>query len=64
MARFSRLEVLNAMVESGLVPVFYHSDLDVAKHVVDARARGGRGCSSLLIGGNLHCQCLVSWHSM
>jgi 2-dehydro-3-deoxyphosphogluconate aldolase / (4S)-4-hydroxy-2-oxoglutarate aldolase len=41
MARFSRLEVLNRIVEVGLVPVFYHGDLEVASQVVAACAAGG-----------------------
>jgi 2-dehydro-3-deoxyphosphogluconate aldolase/(4S)-4-hydroxy-2-oxoglutarate aldolase len=41
MARFSRLEVLNRIVEVGLVPVFYHGDFDVASQVVAACAAGG-----------------------
>jgi 2-dehydro-3-deoxyphosphogluconate aldolase/(4S)-4-hydroxy-2-oxoglutarate aldolase len=41
MARFSRLEVLNRMVEVGLVPVFYHGDIEVAAQVVAACAAGG-----------------------
>ncbi len=41
MARFTRLEVLNAIVETGLVPVFYHRDIEVAKKVVAACAAGG-----------------------
>jgi 2-dehydro-3-deoxyphosphogluconate aldolase/(4S)-4-hydroxy-2-oxoglutarate aldolase len=41
MARFSRLEVLNAIVETGLVPVFYHKDVEVAKKVVAACVAGG-----------------------
>jgi len=41
MARFSRLDVLNAMLDSGLVPVFYHGDLDVAKKIAGAAAAGG-----------------------
>jgi 2-dehydro-3-deoxyphosphogluconate aldolase / (4S)-4-hydroxy-2-oxoglutarate aldolase len=41
MARFRRLEVLQAMVQSGLVPVFYHQDLKVAKSIAKAVARGG-----------------------
>ncbi len=41
MARFDRLTVLNAVVETGLVPVFYHGDLEVAKQIVAACARGG-----------------------
>ena len=41
MARFSRLEVLNAIVETGLIPVFYHKDVEVAKKIVAACAAGG-----------------------
>jgi 2-dehydro-3-deoxyphosphogluconate aldolase/(4S)-4-hydroxy-2-oxoglutarate aldolase len=41
MARFSRLEVLNTMFDTGLVPVFYHGDVAVAKKVVKACADGG-----------------------
>ena len=31
MARFLRLDVLNKIVELGLVPVFYNSDVETAK---------------------------------
>ena len=41
MARFKRLEVLRAMIESGLVPVFYHEDPDVARKVAKAVTVGG-----------------------
>ena len=41
MARFDRLTVLNTMLDSGLVPIFYHSDLAVAKEIVAACVRGG-----------------------
>ncbi len=41
MARFPRLEVLNRIVEVGLVPVFYHGDLEVASQVLAACAAGG-----------------------
>ncbi len=41
MARFSRLEVLNTILELGLVPVFYHEDVGVAQEVVAACAAGG-----------------------
>jgi len=44
MAQFSRLEVLNAMVEDGLVPVFYNGDAEVAIKVVEACAAGGCRC--------------------
>ena len=41
MARVSRLEVLNAIIEIGLVPVLYHPDLAVAKEIVQACNAGG-----------------------
>jgi 2-dehydro-3-deoxyphosphogluconate aldolase/(4S)-4-hydroxy-2-oxoglutarate aldolase len=41
MARFSRLEVLNEIVNIGVVPVFYHGDLETAKKVAAACAAGG-----------------------
>ncbi|MDR2058367.1 MAG: bifunctional 4-hydroxy-2-oxoglutarate aldolase/2-dehydro-3-deoxy-phosphogluconate aldolase [Dysgonamonadaceae bacterium] len=41
MARFNKLQVLETMLSSGIIPVFYHSDIDVAKHVVKACYEGG-----------------------
>ncbi len=41
MARFSRMQVLNRIMELGLVPVFYHQDLETAIKIVDACAAGG-----------------------
>ena len=41
MARFSRLQVALAMKETGLVPVFYHPDLEICKKVVKACYDGG-----------------------
>lgn len=41
MARFDRLTVLNTMLEVGLVPVFYHGDVEVAHRIVEACADGG-----------------------
>jgi 2-dehydro-3-deoxyphosphogluconate aldolase/(4S)-4-hydroxy-2-oxoglutarate aldolase len=41
MARFARLEVLHTIVETGLVPVFYHPDLEVGKRVAEAVWAGG-----------------------
>jgi 2-dehydro-3-deoxyphosphogluconate aldolase / (4S)-4-hydroxy-2-oxoglutarate aldolase len=41
MAKFARLDVLNTMLRTGLVPVFYHSDVAVAKQVASACAAGG-----------------------
>lgn len=41
MARFTRLEVLNTIVQTGLVPVFYHPQIEVAKKIAEALAAGG-----------------------
>lgn len=41
MARFTRLKVLNTMVETGVVPVFYDSDITVAQKVAAAVLAGG-----------------------
>ena len=39
--RFSKLQVMTAMKETGIVPVFYNSDTEVAKNVVKACYEGG-----------------------
>lgn len=44
MARFTRLQVLNAMIDTGLVPVFYNGDVAIAKKIVEACAAGGARC--------------------
>ena len=41
MARFSRIEVALKMKETGMVPVFYHKDVEVCKEVVKACYEGG-----------------------
>ncbi len=41
MARFRRLDVLQAMATTGLVPVFYHPDSGVAMDVARAVSAGG-----------------------
>ena len=41
MARFARLKVLNTMIETGMVPVFYNADIEVAKKVAAAVFAGG-----------------------
>ena len=39
--RFSKVEVIQAMKATGLVPVFYHKDVEVAKNVVKACKHSG-----------------------
>jgi 2-dehydro-3-deoxyphosphogluconate aldolase/(4S)-4-hydroxy-2-oxoglutarate aldolase len=41
MARFSRMTVLNTIVNTGLVPIFYNADVGIAKNVANACAAGG-----------------------
>ncbi len=41
MARYTRLEVYDAFLSTGLVPLFYHDDVTVAEKVVKACVEGG-----------------------
>lgn len=41
MARFTRIQACRVMAETGMVPVFYHSDLEVSKQVLKACYEGG-----------------------
>lgn len=41
MSRFSRIDVVQTMERTGLVPLFYHEDAEIAKKVVKACYDGG-----------------------
>lgn len=41
MARFSRIKACQVMAETGMVPVFYHNDLETSKQVLKACYEGG-----------------------
>lgn len=41
MSRFKRLEVLNTVVETGAVPLFYHKDPEIVKQAAKACYKGG-----------------------
>ncbi|TCI85700.1 bifunctional 4-hydroxy-2-oxoglutarate aldolase/2-dehydro-3-deoxy-phosphogluconate aldolase [Tenacibaculum sp. M341] len=41
MSQFSRLEVVQTMQNTGIVPLFYHKDIEVSKKVVTACYNGG-----------------------
>jgi len=41
MAQYNKLQVFQTIFETGLVPVFYHPDIDVAKRVLKACYDGG-----------------------
>ena len=41
MARFNKIETLQAIIRTGMVPVYYHADVAVAQQVVKACYEGG-----------------------
>ena len=41
MATFARLQVLNKISEQGMVPLFYHHDLEIVKKSILAAYEGG-----------------------
>ena len=41
MARFMRLEVINTILDIGLVPLFYHGETETASKIIAACARSG-----------------------
>jgi 2-dehydro-3-deoxyphosphogluconate aldolase/(4S)-4-hydroxy-2-oxoglutarate aldolase len=41
MSRFTRIQVAQKMAEQGMVPLFYHADVDLCKKVVSACYAGG-----------------------
>ncbi|MCO6453669.1 MAG: bifunctional 4-hydroxy-2-oxoglutarate aldolase/2-dehydro-3-deoxy-phosphogluconate aldolase [Caldilineales bacterium] len=53
MAKYSRLTVLNNMVNAGMIPVFYHPDADVAEQIVRACLDGGLRCVEFTNRGDM-----------
>ncbi|WP_339651189.1 bifunctional 4-hydroxy-2-oxoglutarate aldolase/2-dehydro-3-deoxy-phosphogluconate aldolase [uncultured Maribacter sp.] len=41
MAQYSRIEVARVMKESGMVPLFYHPDIELGKNILQACYHGG-----------------------
>src|SRR5699024_10961448 len=41
MARFTRIKVASVMEQTGLVPLFYHDDIEISKKVLRACYQGG-----------------------
>ncbi|MCG3206529.1 MAG: putative KHG/KDPG aldolase [Anaerolineae bacterium] len=56
MASHSRLEVLNSTIDLGLVPLFYHKDVETAKKIVAACAAGGARVIEFTNRGDFACQ--------
>jgi 2-dehydro-3-deoxyphosphogluconate aldolase / (4S)-4-hydroxy-2-oxoglutarate aldolase len=44
MSKFERLYVLSALIETPLIPLFYHKDAEVAIKIIDACLEGGARC--------------------
>ena len=41
MAQFTRIEVATAMKETGMIPLFFHNDIELSKHILKACYDGG-----------------------
>ena len=54
--KHDRMAVLGAMVEQGVVPVFYHSDIEVCLKVIQACANGGAKCVEFTNRGDFAAQ--------
>lgn len=52
MARFPRLETLISIIEIGVIPVFYNSDIEISKNIVKACADGGAKCVEMTNRGD------------
>ncbi len=44
MSKYQRLDVLNTIIEVGLIPLFYHKNTEVAIKIIDACLKGGAKC--------------------
>ena len=56
MAEFTRMEVINKMMETGLIPLFYHNDINVSKKLVKALYLGGARVIEFTARGNFSFQ--------
>ena len=41
MARFNKIQTLQAIIQTGMVPVYYNKEVEIAKQVVKACYEGG-----------------------
>lgn len=53
MAKYSRLKVLTTIIETGMVPIFYHPSPETAANVISACAAGGARCFEFTNRGDL-----------
>ena len=61
MARFNKIQTLQAIIQTGMVPVYYNKEVEIAKQVVKACYEGGSEPSSLLTGEISPTRYLASW---
>ncbi len=59
MARFSKIEVLQTIHATGIVPVFYNKDIEVAKHVLKACYEGGIRAFEFVNRGDFACEVFI-----
>ena len=52
MPRFSRLETLIKIKEIGLIPIFYNSDVNISKNILEACVEGGAICIEMTNRGD------------
>ena len=48
MARFNKMQVLDAIVSTGMVPVYYNKDVEIAKQVVSVHSNSPIAVTSLM----------------
>jgi 2-dehydro-3-deoxyphosphogluconate aldolase/(4S)-4-hydroxy-2-oxoglutarate aldolase len=53
MAKYSRLKVLNTLIETGMVPVFYHPNVQISASVIEACTAGGAHCFEFTNRGDM-----------
>ena len=53
MAQYDRMTVLNAIFNTGIVPVFYHKDPETTIRIVESCARGGAKCVEFTNRGDM-----------
>lgn len=51
-----RMAVLSAMMDQGVIPVFFHSDVEICKNVIQACANGGAKCIEFTNRGDFAAQ--------
>ena len=61
MAKFSKMQVMAFMKETGMVPVFFNKDVEICKNVIKACYEGGVRVLSLLTVVTSLTRFSVSW---